>query len=101
MPDQSPPGGDARPHVEIPDAQNVIILNASPAPKIPHAKARTCPQCGRDAWAESRYCWHCKFDFDKAALPPCHPAKLLLLSASLNLVAAALLLARAITEHCP
>lgn len=49
-------------------------------PEIPEGKGRTCPQCRRTAWRESRFCWNCKYDFDRAELPRCHPQKLLLLS---------------------
>lgn len=53
-------------------------------PKIPDEMGRQCPQCGRTAWRLSRWCWHCNFDFDRAALPRVHPSKIAFLSLLAN-----------------
>ncbi len=46
-------------------------------PEIPHGSSRVCPQCDRYTWKRSRWCWYCKFDFDRAALAKLHPTKVL------------------------
>lgn len=85
-PDSQP---DTRPHIE---GDAYFLFSRTPPPEIPPDKARPCPQCHHAAWADSRWCWNCKFDFDRAVLARCHPTKLLLIAlAATNLVLAALL----------
>lgn len=72
--------------------RDAFFLIATGKPEIPDERGRDCPQCGHRAWADSRFCWHCRWDFDKAALARFHPRKLLMLSAALNLVQVFLLL---------
>lgn len=62
---------------------NVIVVEQRREPEIPEGKGRTCPQCRRCAWKQSRFCWNCKFDFDRAELPRCHPRKLLVIAVSI------------------
>lgn len=58
-------------------------------PEIPDEFARQCPQCSKTTWKLSRWCWNCKFDFDRATMHFCHPIKLLYLSTSLNVATCA------------
>ena len=77
----------------------LVVVERLERPEIPEGKGRPCPQCGETAWLRSRFCWHCHFDFDRAALPRCHPRKLLLVAVCINLsvvlIMVGLLLARA------
>lgn len=73
----------------------VLIAITDDIAEVPADKSRECPQCGAQTWAGSRFCRSCKWDFDRAALKRIHPAKLLLLSAALNVAAAAMLVWRA------
>jgi len=70
----------------------VLIAVTDDLVDVPEDKARDCPQCGARTWAGSRFCRACHWDFDRAALKRFHAVKLLALSASLNVVSAALLL---------
>lgn len=63
-----------------------IFLHGSEAPPIPIERGRDCPQCGVTAWARSRFCWNCAFDFEAACVARLHPVKLLFLSLLLNLL---------------
>lgn len=78
---------DTRPHIE----GDAYFLISQAQPEIPAEKARPCPQCLHATWAASRWCWNCKFDFDRAVLARCHPTQLLLIAlAATNLILAAL-----------
>lgn len=72
----------------------VLIAITDDLAEVPQDKARECPQCGSQTWAGSRFCRSCSWDFERAALKRIHPVKLLLLSALLNLVTAAMLVWR-------
>jgi hypothetical protein len=48
--------------------RDAFFLIASGRPDIPDAHGRDCPQCGFRAWANSRFCWHCRWDFERLAL---------------------------------
>lgn len=73
-----------------------FVIQKPQEPDIPVDKARRCPQCGKQAWALSRWCWHCRYDFDRASLARFHPVKLLALSLLANvLLGAALVIALA------
>lgn len=72
--------------------RDAFFIAATGRPEIHDEHARDCPQCGERAWAQSRFCWHCKFDFDRAQLPRIHPTKLLCISVLLNVVQVVLLL---------
>ncbi len=61
-----------------------FIQTTAAEPDIPQESGRECPQCKRIAWRSSRWCWHCKFDFDRAALPRIHPSKVAALSLFFN-----------------
>lgn len=61
--------------------------------QIPPDQSRTCPQCRQEAWRRSRWCWNCKFDFDRAARPRLHVFKVLCLSIFANCLLAAILAA--------
>jgi len=65
------------------DRDAFFVFAGQLPPDIPPGKGRDCPQCGHVAWAESRWCWHCQFDFDRASIPRLHPVKSTLLSAAL------------------
>ena len=73
----------------------VLIALTDDLLEVPENKARDCPQCGAKTWAGSRFCRACRWDFDRAAIKRFHPAKLLALSATLNVTTAALLLCQA------
>lgn len=81
-PPEEPPSSDHRPpeppikEVRILTGDAFFVQLPPEAPDIPEGKGRPCPQCGRTAWALSRWCWHCKFDFDRAAIPRFHPVKI-------------------------
>lgn len=55
--------------------------------EIPEAKARPCPQCELPAWANTRWCPHCGYDFNVKHYP--HRVKIM--AALLALAVAALL----------
>jgi hypothetical protein len=61
-----------------------FIQTTGAAPDIPQGDGRECPQCKLTAWRKSRWCWHCHFDFDRAALPRIHPSKVAALSLLFN-----------------
>lgn len=67
-------------HVDQVTGDAVFVVGVTVPPTIPAGKGRVCPQCGETAWLRSRWCWHCEFDFDRAALPWVHPAKVRLVS---------------------
>lgn len=67
-------------------AGHVIVVEQRQQPDIPEGKGRVCPQCHRVAWKQSRFCWHCDYDFDRAAIPRWHPKKLLLVAVFINLI---------------
>ena len=77
--DQGPPSQSP---LNIDQVRNLIVVERRVEPDIPEGKGRPCPQCRRTAWRESRFCWNCKFDFDRAELPRCHPRKLLIVAVS-------------------
>ena len=81
--DQGPPSQSP---LNIDQVGNLIVVERRIDPQIPDGKGRRCPQCRRIAWVDSRFCWNCKFDFDRAAIPRCHPKKLLFVSVSINLL---------------
>lgn len=70
--------------------RDAFFLLARQKPNIPPDRRRPCPQCGEDAWAQSRWCWNCKWDFDRAALPRIHPTKLLALMLIVNITLVAI-----------
>jgi hypothetical protein len=61
---------------------NAVFYSQPAAPVIPVDKARECPQCGEAAWRETRWCWHCGFDF--ARIFGMEPVKLLYVSVLFN-----------------
>lgn len=71
-------------HIETATGDNFFVALTQAEPEIPDGLGRECPQCGRLAWARSRWCWHCRFDFDRAALARFHPSKLLFISTLTN-----------------
>lgn len=76
---------------------DAFFLSIKGDPEIPDGFGRSCPQCARTTWSLSRFCWHCRFDFDRAFIAKLHPVKLLFFSAVMNaalLVACAVLIAR-------
>lgn len=73
--------------------RDAFFIAATGKPEIPDEHGRDCPQCLNRTWARSRYCWHCKFDFDRAKIARFHPSKLLCVSVLLNLAQVLLLLA--------
>lgn len=77
---QTPHKPDSAPEPPIREVRIVtgdaFFLQIKPhEPDIPAGKGRPCPQCNKVAWAASRWCWHCQFDFDRAAMPRFHPTK--------------------------
>ena len=76
-----------RVHVDEIQGDAVFVL-ASHEPDIPEGAGRDCPQCKRIAWGKSRFCWHCDFDFDRAAIPKIHPTKVVWVAMFLNAVLA-------------
>lgn len=93
MPDTSsqPGQGEPQPFINRVERDAFFVI-ATGRPEIPDEHGRDCPQCGNRTWAGSRFCWHCRWDFDKAQLRRFHPSKLLMVSAALNLVQVFLLL---------
>jgi len=80
-------------HIHVDNISGPVLLAVvKEQDAIPPEKARDCPQCGEKAWAESRFCWSCRWDFDAATIQRFHPTKLLAISIVLNIVSAALLL---------
>jgi len=71
-------------------AGDAFFLFSSSKPIIPDGYGRLCPQCGETAWLHTRWCWSCKFDFDRAACARWHPTKLLALSLIANILLACL-----------
>lgn len=98
QPDHGPPSQSP---LNFERVGNLIVVERRHRPDIPEGKGRSCPQCGECAWIESRFCWNCQFDFDRAELPRCHPRKLLLVAVSINLVALALVIAWHLNEKHP
>lgn len=43
--------------------RDAFFLALNRDPEIPYPKGRTCPQCGKTAWRDTRWCWHCRYDF--------------------------------------
>lgn len=70
----------------------VLIVAADTSKAIPEGKAIVCPQCDERAWAESRFCKNCGWDFDRTKGRRMKTANLLVISASLNVITAAILL---------
>ena len=77
-----------RVHIDEIRGDAVFIVANSEPPSIPEGAGRECPQCKQTAWALSRWCWNCAFDFDRAAIPAIHPTKLLWVSLLVNAVIA-------------
>lgn len=80
------------------DAYAFVFQTSGLPPEIPDGMGRVCNQCGKIAWAQSRWCWHCRYDFDRAALR-WHPAKLLTLSLIANVALCALCAMLLLTSH--
>ena len=95
--DPDSPGPDSRFFFGQP--RDVYVISVDAAPEIPDGQGRLCPQCGRTAWAQSRWCWHCKWDFDRAEVARWHPVKLLSLSIALNIALVILLLGSVVLTH--
>jgi hypothetical protein len=100
VPDQPPPesGPDSR-FLFQGNPRDVYIVAVNEDPDIPDGQGRPCPQCGRTAWLNSRWCWHCKFDFDRASVARWHPTKVLMLSIALNIVLTVMLAAAIFVTH--
>ena len=81
----SDPGEPSQSSLNFNTVDKLIVVQQPRIPEIPEGKGRTCPQCLHTAWARSRFCWHCGFDFDRAELPRCHPRKLLIVAVCINL----------------
>lgn len=78
-------GNSAHIHIEsVP--RDVYFIAVNKKPEIPNGYGRPCPQCGQTAWLHTRWCWHCKYDFDRASVAKCHPANLLAISLAFNVV---------------
>lgn len=78
MPNERKPDDAPEPpirEVRVVNGDAFFLQIKPPKPDIPDGKGRPCPQCEVTAWAASRWCWHCKFDFDRAAIPRFHPTK--------------------------
>jgi hypothetical protein len=74
-PGHIPPEDDS--DLEPLKARDVYLLSRRPDLEVPENRSRICPQCGHETWAETRWCKHCVYDFDRAAIKRCHPVKLL------------------------
>lgn len=97
----APPGASDPPALKVDQVKGPAVFVVQPPPEdpVPDDQARRCPQCKRMTWIGSRFCHLCMFDIDGAALPRCHPTKLLALAISINLLLMAGLLACALTQN--
>lgn len=92
-PEHGPPSQSP---LNIDKVEKLVVIEHKRAPEIPEGKGRTCPQCRHMAWALSRFCWHCGYDFDRAELPRVHPRKLLLLALLIQAVVLVVILVSSI-----
>lgn len=63
--------------VRVVSGDAIFVQVITEPPTIPDGKGRPCPQCHKTAWAESRWCWYCGYDFDRAAIPRICKTKLI------------------------
>lgn len=89
-PGHIPPEDDS--DLEPLKARDVYLLSRRPELEVPADRSRICPQCGHETWAETRWCKHCVYDFDRAQLEWCHPKKLIWLLSSVVAVQAGAIL---------
>lgn len=80
----------SRLHIDRVEGPAVFVFSTK-LHDVPESKGRVCPQCESRAWMQSRFCWNCRFDFERPLLPRIHPSKLLAISAAGNVVTAAAL----------
>lgn len=94
------PGASDRPALKVDQIKGPAVFVVQPPPEdpVPEDQARRCPQCKRMTWSAGRFCHLCMWDFDRAALPRCHPTKLFAISVSINLLLIAGMLACALTQ---
>ena len=81
------PAPTGAPHFHV--ARDAYFSLSKQRPLIPAEKGRKCPQCREVAWGDSRWCWNCEFDFDRAECDRFHPTKLLFVSVLTNVALAA------------
>lgn len=84
MPDPEEPA-QSKTIVERVDGDAYVFIER-PSPNIPVEKQRQCPQCQAFAGMESRWCWSCGYDFDRATMPRFHPIKILGAALILSLI---------------
>ena len=80
--DESNPLGAKRPK----NVRDVYFLSRRPDVDVPEGRSRVCPQCNHETWADTRWCKHCVYDFDRAEVLRWHPVKLLWLAVGVLLV---------------
>lgn len=80
--DEEHPLGGERPK----NVRDIFFLSRRPDVEVPEGHSRICPQCGHETWADTRWCKHCVYDFDRALVRRWHPIKLLWLAAAALLV---------------
>jgi len=89
-PGHTPPENDS--DLEPLKARDVYLLSRRPDLEVPEDRSRVCPQCGHETWAETRWCKHCVYDFDRSQLDRCHPKKLIWLLAAVVVLQAGTIL---------